>query len=195
MRKLKLELTLPVPTSLNALYVSQYAYNPKTKRREPTGAKVLSSAGQKKKDEIQFHARQQLENQEWDYEWTKTGFVYQDAVIHFARRGSDDDNIYKLLKDSLEKICYDNDSRALVRTQRIVYDSKNPRVEVTLIPVDFVGIFEDQTQADKFEENCMTCTRYLNGRCSILVDSKSGTVREEIGSIYEPTCISYKQKS
>lgn len=191
---MELKLVLPVPISINKLYVNQYSFNPQSRRREPTGARVLSSAGQKRKDEIQFHTKQQMKNQEWDYEWTKTGFLYQDAIFHFARRGTDDDNAYKLLKDSLEKICFDNDSRVLVRTQKIVYDSKNPRVEVTLIPVDFVGIFDSQVKADAFEDGCKGCTRYLDSRCSILVDSLAGTVREEIGSIDEPECVKYKEK-
>ena len=191
---MKVELTLPVPTSINALYINQFAYNPKTRKREMTGAKILSKQGEKRKAEIAQAAKEQLQNQEWDYEWTKQNYVYQDAVIHFARRGSDDNNIYKLLNDTLEGIVYDNDSRVLVRTQRIVYDSSNPRVEVTITPVDFVGIFENQDKAVEFQSNCMSCTRYLNGRCSILVDSLAGTVREEVGSIYEPKCVSYKEK-
>lgn len=191
---LKLELILPVPTSINALYINEFRYNPKTRQREMTGARILSKAGAKRKEEIAFHAKQQMEKQEWDYEWTKENFVYQDAVIHFARRGSDDNNIYKLLNDTLEKIAYDNDSRVLVRTQRIVYDSSNPRVEVTLTPVDFVGVFENKDEADKFEQNCINCTRHRNGRCSILVDSLNGTVREEIGSINEPVCVKFKNK-
>lgn len=193
---MKLELTLPVPTSINALYVNQFTYDSAIRRRVPTGGKILSKEGEKCKEQIQTQAKEQLKSQTWDYEWTvdKDHFVYQDAVIYFSRRGRDDNNTYKLLNDSLEKIVYENDSRVLVRTQKIMYDSKNPRIELTLTPVDYVGIFENQDQAEKFEENCMTCTRYLNGRCSILVESKSGTVREEIGSIYEPVCSSYKQK-
>lgn len=160
-----------------------------------TGARILSKAGTKRKEEIATQAKQQMKSQEWDYEWTKENFVYQDAVIHFARRGSDDNNIYKLLNDTLEGIAYDNDSRVLVRTQRIVYDSKNPRVEVTLTPVDFVGIFKNQKEADEFNDRCLDCSRYLNGRCSILVDSMIGTVREEIGSIDDPVCIKRKVKN
>lgn len=192
---MKVELTLPVPTSINALYMNQFAYNPKTRKREMTGAKILSKQGEKRKAEIADAAKEQLQGQEWNYEWTKENYVYQDAVIHFARRGSDDNNIYKLLNDTLEGIVYDNDSRVLVRTQRIVYDSTNPRVEVTITPVDFVGIFEYETNAKEFELNCQGCTRYKSGRCSILQDSLRGTVREEIGSIYEPECSSYKKKA
>ena len=193
---MKLELTLPVPTSINALYVNQFTYDPTIRRRVPTGGKILSKEGEKCKEQIQSQTVEQLKEQEWDYDWTidKDNFVYQDAVIYFSRRGRDDNNVYKLLNDSLEKIVYDNDSRVLVRTQKIMYDTKNPRIELTLTPVDYVGIFKNQEQSSEFEEKCVSCTRFLKGRCSILVDSKSGTVREEIGSIYAPACSIYKKK-
>lgn len=196
---MKLKLTLPVPTSINALYINQFAYNPRTRKREMTGARILSKEGTKRKEEIAFHATQQLAEQEWDYEWTKENFLYQDAIIYFDRRGRDDNNIYKLLNDTLEGVVYDNDSRVLVRTQKVLYDTKNPRVEITLTPVKYVGIFENQEEADKFELRCSSesgkgCSRYLNGRCNILVDSKSGQVREEVGSLDDPYCTEFKLK-
>lgn len=197
--KLKLELTLPVPTSINALYINQFAFNPKTRKREMTGARILSKDGTKRKEEILFHATQQLANQEWDFEWTKDNFLYQDAIIYFDRRGRDADNIYKLLNDTLEGIVYDNDSRVLVRTQKVLYDTKNPRVEITLTPVNYIGIFETQEEVDEFTNRCKSeggkgCSRYLNGRCNILTDSINGQVREEIGSIDDPYCTEFKLK-
>lgn len=196
---MELNLVLPVPTSINKLYINEYQYqkNPATKKPErvPTGRRILSKEGRTVKAQIQGRARVQLlEHPDWDYEWTKENFVYQDAVIYFARRGSDDNNIYKLLNDSLEGIVYDNDSRVLVRTQRIVYDSKNPRIEVSIKPVDFVGIFKDRETYEEFATICSGCSRYRNGGCSILKDSISGTVREEIGSIHNPICESFKVK-
>ena len=193
----ELKLTLPVPVSINSLYVNQFRFNPKTRRREPTGGRVLSSAGEKSKEQIQFHAKKQLAEQEWDYEWTegKNNFLYLDAIIYFSRRGRDSDNVYKLLHDSLEKIIFDNDSRILARTQKVLYDKDNPRIEIVFSPVSYVGIFDSQKEADEFKENCTDCTRYLQGRCSILSDSLIGTVREEIGSVDAPECVEYKKKS
>lgn len=193
---MKLELTLPVPTSINALYINQYKWNPFTRKSEPTGAKILSKEGELCKKQIQFHAEKQLSEQEWDYEWTveKNNFLYQDAVIYFSRKGRDDNNVYKLLNDSLEKITYENDSRVLVRTQKILYDTKNPRIELTLYPVSYSGIFNTKEEASNFIGKCESCTRYLKGRCSILVDSLSATVREEVGDINNPVCEKYKEK-
>lgn len=193
---MKLNVTVPLPTSINKLYINQYQYNPMSKKREPTGKRILSSEGRKVKAKIMGDARVQLEQQEWDYDWTKENYLYQDAVIYFTRRGSDDNNVYKLLNDSLEGILYDNDSRVLVRTQRIVYDASNPRIELTLTPVEFIGIFENKNALDSFESICQSCSKYRKGSCSILKDSVKGNVRsEDIGTIYMPSCNKYKKKN
>ena len=190
-KEMKIRLELPVPTSINKLYINEYGWmtNKKTgkKERVPTGRRILSKEGRKVKARIMGEARVQLEKQadNWDYEWTKENFVYQDSKIVFARRGSDDNNIYKLLNDSLEGIIYDNDSKVLTRTQKITYNSKNPRIIVTVYPVDYVGIFDSQDEADEFKARCefggeFGCSRYRGGACSILKAVLDGTEREEV---------------
>lgn len=202
---MKLMLTLPVPTSINKLYINEYnwQFNPATRKKEkmPTGRRILSTDGRKVKARIQAEARMQLKEQldHWDYEWTKDNYVYQDAFIVFARRGSDDNNIYKLMNDSLEGIIYDNDSRVLVRTQQIVYDSKNPRVELTIAPVDYKGIFRGIDEYEDFVNRCELgggkgCSRFRNGSCSVLKDSISGTIRPEVGDVHQPFCTSFSAK-
>lgn len=180
--KLELKLILPVPVSINKLYINQYGYNPKTRQRAPTGARILSKEGEKSKKDIQDKVVEQMSGQDWDYSWTecKDNFLYMDVLIYFSRRGRDSDNIFKLLSDSLEKIVYDNDSRILPRVQKVLYDTKNPHIEVEFSPVEYVGVFKDKEEAAQFEDECQTCTRYLNRRCSILLDSLSGQVREEL---------------
>lgn len=193
--KIKLILKLPVPVSINSLYVNQFIWDNSIRRRVPSGAKILSKAGEKSKNDIQHLAREQMKGQEWDYIWTenKNNFLYLDIVIYFGRRGRDSDNILKLLFDSLEKIVYDNDSRILPRIQMVLYDTENPRIEVVFSNVDYIGIFNDIDKANEFKDNCETCTRYLNARCSILVDSLAATVREEVGDINNPICQKYKK--
>jgi Holliday junction resolvase RusA-like endonuclease len=176
---MKLELTLPLPVSINKLYVNQHSWNPKTRSRVPTGKRIMSSQGKKVKDEIIKQATEQMKSQEWDYEHTKENYIYQDSIIYMNKLGRDDNNIYKLLNDSLEKIVYDNDSRVLTRTQRILIDKESPRVEVTLTHVPYIGIFENQSQLDEFEEHCQTCTRYKRN-CSILKQAKEGRIQEEL---------------
>lgn len=191
-----LKLTLPVPTSLNRLYINEYRWSKNkfgVSEQKPTGRRILSKEGVKCKNEIQAETRVQMKGQKWDYEWTKEGYVYLDTVIYFQRRGTDDNNIYKLLCDALEKICYDNDSRVLVRTQRIMYSTHNPRVEVSITPVEFVGVFDDLVCLEAFQEVCESCSRYRKGSCSILKDSINGTEREELDTDTK-ICSEFKPK-
>jgi Holliday junction resolvase RusA-like endonuclease len=187
-----LYLTIPVPLSLNQLYINQYGWNPKMRMSVPTGKRILSKDGEKSKKEIIKAVKEQIKTQDWDYEYTEENFVYMDMIIYFNRKGRDDNNVTKLLADSLEKIVYDNDSRVLIRTQRIYYDTENPRIELHIHPVDYIGIFDNGEALNKFEDNCKSCSRYLNGRCKILQLSKEGRIQKEIDK--ELNCEKYKQK-
>lgn len=189
-KHLEIKLILPLPVSINKLYINQYTWNPKTKTRVPTGKRIMSEEGKKIKKLIQLEAIKQLQSQEWDYEWTKTNYIYQDCYIYMNRAGRDDNNIFKLLNDSLEKIVYDNDSHVLTRTQRILIDSENPRVELSISQVPFRGIFDTEEQMKQFEEKCKTCKRYKNN-CSILKKAKEGRIQKEIDE--NLNCIKYKK--
>lgn len=176
---MQLNLTLPLPTSLNALYINKFGYNPKTKTRVPTGQRILSKEGEKTKQEIIDDAKSQLVGQNWSYDYTLENYIYMDTIIYFNRKGRDDNNIYKLLCDALEKVVYENDSRVLIRTQRILYDPEHPRVEVKFTPVRYKGIFNDESHMNEFEEKCKGCKRYARN-CSILVKAKEGRIQSEI---------------
>jgi hypothetical protein len=186
---LSLKLILPLPTSINDLYVNQYTWNVAKKMRVPTGAKVMSSQGEKVKKQIQEQATKQLTEQIWDYEYTKDHYIFMDAIIYFNRLGRDDNNIYKLNNDALEKIVYDNDSRVLTRTQRIYYDKDNPRVELTFSKVNYIGIFDNQNELDDFENKCKNCIRYARN-CSILIAAKEARIQEEI---VDKDCLKFKE--
>lgn len=187
---MELNLTLPLPTSLNKLYINQATFNPKTRTSIPTGKRILSKDGKKVKIEIQNAATEQMEKQNWDYDYTVGDYIYMDTLIYFNRTGRDDNNVYKLLCDALEKIVYENDSRVLIRTQRILYDTENPRVEVKLSPVDYIGIFDNEDLLNEFESKCKSCNRYKRN-CSILNKAKEGRIQEEISDTYE--CSKYKE--
>ncbi|KAF6620613.1 RusA family crossover junction endodeoxyribonuclease [Paenibacillus sp. EKM102P] len=186
---MKLTLKLPLPVSINDLYINQYVWNPKSKTRVPSGKRILSKEGEKVKEKIIEAAKDQVSNQMWDYEYTMNHYLYMDSIIYFNRKGRDDNNIYKLNNDALEKIVYDNDSRVLTRTQRILYDKKNPRIELTFSPVEYIGIFDNEETYIEFLENCKTCSRYKRN-CSILKAATEGYVQDEI---IEGNCFKYKR--
>lgn len=188
---MELNLIVTLPTSLNKLYINQATYDKSTGKYISTGKRIMSQEGKHKKRLIQKYAKMQLKQQEWDYDYTKENFIYMDCDIYFNRKGRDDNNIYKLLCDSLEKIAYDNDSRVLIRTQRILYDNENPRVEIKMHPVDYVGVFDNKEDYIEFEETCKMCKRYLNGRCSILNEAIGGRIQEEV---LDGECTSFTKK-
>ena len=73
---------------------------------------------------------------------------------------------------------------------RIFYDSKNPRIELTIYPTDYIGIFDNQEQLCEFEDKCKTCKRYSRN-CSIFNKAKEGRIQEEISE--EFVCNKYKE--
>ncbi|WP_256719520.1 hypothetical protein [Paenibacillus odorifer] len=184
-----MQLTLPLPTSINDLYINQYVWSPKSKSRVPSGKRILSKEGEKVKAQIIKSAKKQIDYKLWDYEYTKDHFIYMDATIYFNRTGRDDNNIYKLNNDALEKIVYDNDSRILTRTQRILYDKENPRIELIFSCTEYIGIFDNQNCLNDFEVKCKKCKRYKNN-CSILKKAKEGRIQEEI---IDFDCSSFKK--
>jgi Holliday junction resolvase RusA-like endonuclease len=189
---MNLKLTLPLPISINKLYVPKYSWNPKTKTRMPTGGLIMSKEGEWNKREIQKYAKQQLKKSEWDYEYTKDHYIYMDIVFYWNRAGRDDNNAFKLLHDSLQKIVYENDSKILTRTQRMFIDQNNPRIEIELSYVPYIGIFDNEIEMANFESVCKDCKRY--GRnCSILKAAKEGRIQEDIiveGDMHK--CLKFK---
>lgn len=182
-------MVLSLPPSVNALYTNQAYYNRKTKSYVSTGKRILTKKGRELKNIIAFQAREQMNKVGWDK--VDKGFVRMDAVIYFNRKGRDSDNVYKALQDSLEGIVYENDSQVLGCTKKVLIDRNSPRVEVVIYPVEFVGVFDSSVEAKDFEENCKDCTRYLEGRCSILQDSVEGVVREEV---QDKVCTKFKKR-
>lgn len=128
------------------------------------------------------HIKEQVKKQEWVKSDNKFQKYYVDCVFYFPRIDMDSNNTYKLMLDSItESECvWLDDIQACERNQGIFYDSTNPRVELKIHPVDFVGIFPTLEHLENFESKCITCGRYRDGRCSILIKSKEGRIQEEV---------------
>lgn len=121
--------------------------------------------------------------QGWDYNITAQGHWYLDCYFIQARTNQDNNNYYKILCDSLKDIIVKDDNNLLVRTQRVLYDAKNPRFVAILKPVHYEGVFESKSEYNDFiESNCIGCSRF-NRNCSILKKAKEGRLQEEINNI------------
>jgi Holliday junction resolvase RusA-like endonuclease len=192
---MELTLTLPVPTSVNSLYVPVYEYHTLYKKMMPTPKRTLSKEGVACKSEIQGKALLQLRKSMWNMNNTVDNFIFQEVVIYFNRRHSDADNIFKLLNDSLKGLVYKDDSNVLPLVPRVYYSKHNPRIEVKLSIAPYIGVFDNKAEYEQFVSGCQDCRYYLKGKCSILNDSLLSFELPEIDLKQNPkTCKKYTKK-
>lgn len=126
--------------------------------------------------------------------WTKieNRFLYMDEVIYSNRKGRDSDNFKKLQQDCIteSKVVWTDDTWCLPRTQRLLIDKNNPRIELVITPCEFVGIFDNEKQLKEFKNQCMNCKRYKRN-CSILNNALEGRVQEGIDNL---VCNAFNKK-
>ena len=139
-----------------------------------------------------------IKEQSWDREANKTQHFYVDCVYYFDRVDKDSSNYDKCLLDTItdtQKVWVD-DNVALVRVQAVYYDVENPRIEIEIKPVEYIGIFDNLIDLGNFKNKCFSCSRYLNGRCTILKKATEGRIQKGINKNNEGAyeCTSFKQK-
>lgn len=142
------------------------------------------------KKEFSEYVKKEVSKQNWDIELTRNKHHYMDCIFYFERIDQDEQNYFKCLCDSMNGIAYIDDNYILTRTNAVFYDSKNPRIEFVIHPVDYTGIFPNEDVLDTFESHCQSCSRYKNN-CSILRKAKEGRIQEEIQDF---NCSKYKLK-
>lgn len=132
------------------------------------------------KKRFEAYLKREVTKQKWDKTQTAEGHWYLDCVFVQSRTNQDNNNYYKLLCDALTGIVIEDDKNVLVRTQKVLYDAKNPRFYAILRPVEYTGIFNNEADyAQFFESNCATCKKN-HEKCSILRKAKEGRIQEEM---------------
>lgn len=150
-----------------------------------------TSEANKYQKEFKKYVCEQVKEQNWDVTPDKKQHFYVDAVFYFDRVDKDPNNYFKCSLDAITEtgLIWLDDKVVCERVQRIYYDSVNPRLELTIYPVDYIGIFNNVSQLEKFEANCIGCSRYKRN-CSILQKAKEGRVQSEISDYI---CTRYKE--
>lgn len=184
----QLKLTSPMPPSVNH-YTSVRTI---VKNGKPLSIVYETKEAKEYKKAFKKIIEEQVQLQGWNYEVNQTQHFFVDAVFYFDRIDKDASNYEKCLSDTITEtqLIWKDDNVTLFRPQRIYYDPKNPRIELTIYPVDYIGIFDHQNQLSVFEEKCKTCNRYSRS-CSILHKAKEGRIQEEICDF---VCAKYKEK-
>lgn len=167
------------------------AYRTIIKNGKPMAMSYKTKEAKNFQKKFEQYVKEQVKIQNWDLPVDSAQHFYVDAVFYFPRLDMDCNNYFKVSLDSLTNtgLIWADDNVVCERVQRIYYDSSNPRIEFTIYPVDYIGVFDNQEQLDEFEDKCKTCSRYKRN-CSILKKAKDGRIQEEI---QDGICNKYKK--
>lgn len=182
-----LKLTSSIPPSVN----HYLAYRTVMKGGKPLSVSYKTAEAVKFNKEFSEYVLHEIEAQHWEIDPNKTQHFYVDAVFYFPRIDMDANNYWKVLLDTItdtQKIWLD-DNVVCERVQGIFYDSANPRIELVIKPVDYIGVFQNASQLEEFTSRCIGCNRYTRN-CSILNKAISGKIQEDIVS---GVCAKYKE--
>lgn len=190
MNKPILKLTSPLPPSVNH-YTGVRTI---MKNGKPISMVYETKEAKDYKKQFKKIIEDEVKKQNWNWSVNDTQHFYVDAVFYFDRIDKDAANYEKCLSDTITEtqLIWKDDNVTLFRPLRIYYDNVNPRIELTIYPVDYIGIFNNQDELYRFEEKCRQCQRYKRN-CSILKKAKEGRIQEEIdNSLIEFKCSKFK---
>lgn len=183
-----LTLTSPLPPSVN----HYLGYRVITKNGKPMAVSYCTNEAKKYKSAFADYVKEEVKRQGWDLEPNSTQHFYIDTIFYFPSIGLDCNNYFKCMVDAITdtQLVWLDDDVTCERVQAIYYDSNNPRVELKIYPVDYIGIFANKKELDRFTDRCASCARFSRN-CSILGKAKQGRVQ---GEVSDGICGKYKQK-
>lgn len=123
-----------------------------------------------------------VEMQSWPTDLENPRHIYVDAIFYMDKKHRDCNNAWKCLLDAITEtqLIWKDDDVVCERVEKIVYDADNPRVELYIHYVDYIGIFDNEDQLESFKKNnCIGCKRYKRN-CTLLRNAIEGRVQEEI---------------
>lgn len=174
----KLKLISPIPPSVN----HYLGWRAMIKGGKPIVMSYKKAGAKKYQKEFIEYIIEEVKKQGWVMSDNKFQHYYVDAIFYFPRIDQDANNCWKCMLDAISdsKCVWIDDTQACERVKAIYYDGENPRIELEIYKVDYIGIFKNRAMLEGFESNCVQCNRYRKGRCSLLVKSKEGRIQKEI---------------
>lgn len=148
---------------------------------KPVAISYKTHDAQKYQNEFAKYVKEEVKKQGYGLVPNETQHFYVDCDFYFARSDKDANNYFKCLLDAItdSKAIWLDDNVVCERVQKVLYDKENPRVEIHIYPVDYIGVFECEEQLMRFENRCLDCSRYKRN-CSLLKQAKLGYVQSDI---------------
>lgn len=127
------------------------------------------------------YVKKEAKKQGWIKSNNKFQHYYMDCIFYFDRVDKDANNNFKCLADAITDsgAVWIDDTQLCERVQGIYYDSENPRIEITIREVEYIGVFNNASQLEEFESNCIGCKRYKRN-CSLLKKAIEGKIQIDI---------------
>lgn len=122
-----------------------------------------------------------VNEQGWKTNLDNPRHIYVEADFYMDKTHRDCNNTWKCLLDAITdtQLIWKDDDIVCERVNKIVYDAENPRVELCIHYVDYIGIFDNEDQLASFKENnCIDCKRYKRN-CTILRKAIEGRIQGE----------------
>jgi Holliday junction resolvase RusA-like endonuclease len=186
----ELKLISPIPVSVNHYIKARGFITWKGKTPIANVSMYETKEAKDYKKQFKKYVTEQAAIQNYSLTPTKTQHFYVDCVFYFERTDQDPNNYFKLPLDAITEtqLIWLDDNTTCERVQAIYYDSDNPRIEITIKPVDYIGIFDTVNHLNEFKEKCRTCARNKRN-CSIFNKAIEGRIQEEIS---EGACKKYR---
>lgn len=162
------------------------------KHGKPMAMSYKTPEAVKYREEFADYVRSECKKQNWGLVPNKQQHFYVDAVFYFDKVSRDCNNYFKVMLDAITdtQLIWLDDNVVCERVQRIFYDTGNPRIELRIFPVDYIGVFDNASQMEEFVSKCIGCTRY-DRNCSVLHNAQSGRIQHEV---HNNICECFKEK-
>lgn len=174
----KLLITSPIPPSVN----HYTAHRVVMKSGKPLAIVYKTKEAVAYQSAFKETVARAVKEQAWPTDLDNPRHIYVDAVFYMDKKHRDCNNAWKCLLDAITEtqLVWRDDDVVCERVNKIVYDAENPRVELYIHYVDYVGIFDTEEQLGSFKDkNCIDCKRYKRN-CTLLRNAIEGRVQDEI---------------
>lgn len=177
---IKVELKLIVTEFISVNHYLSYRVVYK-KNGRPTAMSYKNAEASRFQRNFAEYVKREVKKQNWVMSENPYQHYYVDAVFYFPRIDVDCNNYWKVMLDAItDSGCvWLDDNSVCERVLKVMYDNKDPRIELTIHPVEFIGIFDNSRDAILFEEKCKGCKRYKRN-CSILRKALEGRIQDEV---------------
>ena len=173
-----LKLTSDIPPSVN----HYLAYRAIIKNGKPMAMSYKTSEANKYQTDFRKYVIQEAKKQGWEKSDNKYQHYYFDCTFYFPRIDMDCNNYFKCMLDAItnSEVVWIDDNQVCERINRIYYDNKNPRIEIEIKPVDYIGIFDNISHFEQFKDKCIQCKKYKDGKCSVFNKALENRIQDEV---------------